>query len=114
MREYAGRFVSTTGLIAAMERTAPDLVEEICGIADGAALPFELIAAYNLMDEQWWYDLSVPPEAEPGCSLVALSDPRHTVLAQNIDLPGFMDGSQVILRLREPGRPEALVLSSAG
>ncbi len=114
MRDYAARFVGGTGLMAAMEGTVPDLVEEIRGIADGAALPYEIVAAYNLMDEQWWYDLDTPPQAEPGCSLVALSDTRRTVLGQNMDLPGFMDGSQIVLRLREPGRPETLVLSSAG
>lgn len=114
MRDYAARFVGGTALMAAMEETVPDLVEEIRGIAQGAALPYELIAAYNLMDEQWWYDLDAPPQAEPGCSLVALSDAHRTVLAQNMDLPSFMDGSQVILRLRKPGKPEMLVLSSAG
>lgn len=114
MSDYAARFVGGTALMAAMEKTVPDLVEEIRGISEGAALPYELIAAYNLMDEQWWYDLDAPPQAEPGCSLVALSDGHRSVLAQNMDLPVFMDGSQVILRLREPGKPEMLVLSSAG
>lgn len=113
MRDYAAGFVGGTGLMAAMEKTTPDLAAEVRGIAEGAALPYEIIAAYNLMDEQWWYDLG-SPQAEPGCSLVALSDGRRTVLAQNMDLPAFMDESQVILRLGGPGKPEMLVLSSAG
>lgn len=117
MMEYASRFLSSTGLMAALETALPDLVEEIRGIADGAGLPYELVAAYNLMDEQWWYDLESPPMAEPGCSLVAVvgtSGSGETLLAQNMDLPAFMDGSQVVLRIRAPGQPEALVLSSAG
>lgn len=113
MRDYAARFVGGTALMATMEKTVPGLAAEIRGIAEGAALPYEIIAAYNLMDEQWWYDLG-SPLAEPGCSLMGLSDGYRTVLGQNMDLPSFMEGSQVILRLRGPGMPETLVLSSAG
>lgn len=113
MRDYAARFINGTGLMATMDKKVPELAAEIRGIAEGAALPHEIIAGYNLMDEQWWYDLG-SPEAEPGCSLVALSDGGRTILAQNMDLPAFMDGSQVILRLRGPDKPETLVLSSAG
>jgi hypothetical protein len=36
------------------------------------------------------------------------------VLAQNMDLPAFMDGSQLVLRVSGPDQPEALVLTSAG
>jgi hypothetical protein len=83
------------------------------GIAEAASLPRELVAAYNLMDEQWWYDLG-RQQAEPGCSLVALHDNGSTVLAQNMDLPSFMDGSQIVLRLSPPDGPRMLLLSSAG
>jgi hypothetical protein len=69
------------------------------------------------MDEQWWYDFDASqtaPDAEPGCSLMALQGAGHTVIAQNMDLPEFMDGSQVILHLGGPDMPEALLLSAAG
>jgi hypothetical protein len=111
--EYARRFLSSTGLIRAVEATAPDLMEEIHGIAEAAGLPKELVTAYNLMDEQWWYDLG-RQQAEPGCSLVALHDNGSTVLAQNMDLPSFMDGSQIVLRLSPPDGPRMILLSSAG
>jgi hypothetical protein len=88
-------------------------MEEMHGIAEAAGLPRELVAAYNLMDEQWWYDLG-RQQAEPGCSLVALHDNGSTVLAQNMDLPSFMDGSQIVLRLSPPDGPRMLLLSSAG
>jgi hypothetical protein len=111
--EYARTFLASTGLIHAIEVTAPDLVEEMHGIAEAAGLPKELVAAYNLMDEQWWYDLG-RQQVEPGCSLVALHDNGSTVLAQNMDLPSFMDGSQIVLRLSPPDGPCMLLLSSAG
>jgi len=111
--DYARRFLASTGLMRAMEAAAPDLVAEIHGIAEATGLPEELVSAYNLMDEQWWYDLG-RQQAEPGCSLVALHDNASTVLAQNMDLPSFMDGSQIVLRLSPPDGPRMLLLSSAG
>jgi hypothetical protein len=37
--EYARTFLASTGLIRAVEATAPDLMEEIHGIAEAAGLP---------------------------------------------------------------------------
>jgi hypothetical protein len=106
---YAERFLATTELLPALARHCPDLHDELRGIAEGSGQPFALVAAYNLMDEQWWYD------AERGCSVIgAARDGAGTLLAQNMDLPAFMDGSQLVLRLSGPGQPEALVLTSAG
>lgn len=115
LTDYVARFLAGTGLMQRMESVVPDLMEEIRGIAEGAGVPFETVAAYNLMDEQWWYDLDNPPRAEPGCSVLsaACRDGRR-LLAQNMDLPSFMNGSQVVLRITAPEAPEALVLSSAG
>ncbi len=113
--DYAQRFLATTGLITRTETVVPDLLDEIRGIADGAGLPYELIAAYNLMDEQWWYELGRRPGPEErGCSLVAISVSGTTLMAQTMDLPSFMEGSQIILRIKPPADPEALVLSAAG
>ncbi len=110
---YARDLLASTGLIKAMEATTPDLLDEIQGIAEAANLPPELVTAYNLMDEQWWYDLGMTCP-EPGCSVIGVSDGDTTLLAQNMDLPSFMDGSQIVLRLTPLDGPETLVLSSAG
>ena len=115
--QYSERFLAQTGLWDTAQHLCPDLADEVRGIAQGAGLPEAVVAAYNLMDEQWWYDFDAtqtPPEAEPGCSLIALAGPDHTVIAQNMDLPEFMDGSQVILHLGGPEMPETLLLSAAG
>lgn len=112
--DYAEGFLSRTGLFAHVRRQLPDLAEEVRGIALGAGVPEGLIAAYNLMDEQWWYDLAPPARAEPGCSLIGVAGAGESVLAQNMDLPADMDGAQVILRLSGPDLPETLLLSAAG
>ncbi|MDE1180836.1 C45 family peptidase [Paraburkholderia sp.] len=114
---YAARLLAQTGLFDTASRVLPDLADEVRGIAEGAGLPFERVAAYNLMDEQWWYDLdalSALPTSEPGCSVIGFADAESVVLAQNMDLPAYMDGSQIVLRLRDGDGPESLVLSGAG
>jgi isopenicillin-N N-acyltransferase-like protein len=102
--------------LAAIENQLPDLVDEMRGIAEGAGVPFHQIVAYDLMDEQRWCDLEHAPSAEPGCSAVAVADQANgaVLLAQNMDLPAYMDGDQLVLRIRTPRHPEALVLSAAG
>jgi isopenicillin-N N-acyltransferase like protein len=109
IERYASRFLESTELLPAVARHCPELHAELHGMAEGADVPFALVAAYNLMDEQWWYD------AERGCSVIGVAHPgAPVVLAQNMDLPAFMDGSQLVLRVSGSDQPEALVLTSAG
>lgn len=107
------RLLGETTLMQCARRIVPDLHEEMAGIAEGAGQPLSHIAAYNLMDEQWWFDAAsdAPP---PGCSLIALRAGEGHVLAQNMDLPGYMDGSQIALRLSGPDMPQTILLSAAG
>jgi hypothetical protein len=116
--EYAERLLSGTAFVPTIAAWAPDLAEEVRGIAEGAELDERLILAYNLMDEQWWFDLDnyVNPGA---CSVLVVqplagSPSSSCVLAQNMDLPTFMDGSQLVLRIVPRSGAESLVLSSAG
>ncbi|MEX3316959.1 C45 family autoproteolytic acyltransferase/hydolase [Sulfitobacter sp. PS-8MA] len=110
---YCADFVENTALMARAAKTAPTLYDELVGIAKGAGQPLQRIAAYNLMDEQWWYD-ALPTAPPPGCSLVAAPVAEGHVLAQNMDLPAHMEGSQVALRLAGPDIPQQIVLSAAG
>ncbi|MGG7104904.1 C45 family autoproteolytic acyltransferase/hydolase [Rhodococcus sp. 24CO] len=103
--------LSANGLLAAVEASVPDLAEEMRGIAEAAAVPFTEILAYNFMDEQWWVHRE---HLELGCSVVGQTGTEGVFLAQNMDLPDFMDESQVVLRIRPDDGPSALVLSSAG
>lgn len=110
---YCADFLAHTRLMQQAEATTPDLVTELRGIAAGAGQDFARIAVYNLMDEQWWYDaaLKAPP---PGCSLIAQPVPGGHLLAQNMDLPAHMEGSQIALRLGGADMPQTVVLSAAG
>jgi isopenicillin-N N-acyltransferase like protein len=110
---YCERFLGGTTLLQSCARETPDLEAEMAGIAEGANQPLPRIAAYNMMDEQWWFDAQ-PGMPPPGCSLIALPVEGGHLLAQNMDLPGHMDGSQVALRLSGPDIPDTVVLSAAG
>jgi isopenicillin-N N-acyltransferase-like protein len=112
---YVSELLEGTRFVQAMATHTPDLLEEMRGIADGAGVSYETILAFNLMDEQWWFDLERPALDPPGCSVLAVApDSGPPVLAQNMDLPAFMSGGQLVLRLRGDDRPERLILTAAG
>lgn len=88
----------------------PDLLTEIRGIAAGAGIPLADALALNLMDEEWWFS----PEEESGCSLVAGRQANGVpLLAQNMDLPAWMEGLQTVIRVRDRDE-ETVLLSAAG
>jgi len=112
--EHVAGLLGATRFLPAVQQHTPDLLEEVRGIAEGAGISFERVLAYNLMDEEWWY--SQAPGHRHGCSLVAVGgrEGRGALLAQNMDLPGVMDGGQTILRSTAPDGSSSVVLTAAG
>jgi hypothetical protein len=112
--DHISGLLAATRFAPAIESATPDLLEEVRGIAEGAAVSFERILAYNLMDEEWWY--SQARGHRHACSLVAVAGGhgRPAVLAQNMDLPEVMDGGQTILRVTAPDGSRTVVLTAAG
>ncbi|MDF8335862.1 MULTISPECIES: C45 family autoproteolytic acyltransferase/hydolase [Sphingomonadales] len=115
---YARRFLAESGLVVCIEHDAPDLLEEIRGTSLGANVPFDLVLAAQLMDEEWEYRRSqntrfTKPEK---CSTLAIASAGSPVwIGQNMDLGAWTDGHQVVLHIAEPdGNPDALVFSLAG
>lgn len=119
-RKRTASLVGRSPYLTTLQQRCPDLLEEVRGIADGAAVPFAEVLVLNLMDEEWWFREG----EESGCSLAAgrlASEPggrtEHPggmpILAQNMDLPEWMDGLQTVLRIRGDGEETAL-LSAAG
>jgi hypothetical protein len=111
---YLRNFLSQTSYLEAMERHTPELAEELRGIAAGAAVPFDDLLAFNLLDEEWWFSQS-PAAQPPGCTVVGVMPPGGApLLAQTMDIDTLYDGAQAVLRLAVAGRPEALVFTFAG
>ena len=112
--EVIHRFLAETDFPAAIRQHTPDLLEEVRGIAVGAAQPYETILAFQLLDELW---ASGHVITGGHCTSIGF-DPRSgepAWLAQNVDVETFRDGYQVVLRVVSPDSDlEALVLTSAG
>lgn len=99
-----------SGFRDASARWAPNLLEEVEGIAEGANADPDAVFAMNCLDEAWWWG-----EKGPGCSSVAMADRSGTtVIGQNMDLDNWMDGTQVALRLQPDDAPQQVLLSRAG
>lgn len=119
-RRYLRQFLADTDFIPAAEKWTPDLLEELRGIAEGSRADFDLIFARMLSDEEPWYRLGVKfGDGVFGehCSALGVHEPGqpHPIIAQNMDTAFVMDGSQVVLHIKQPGSPvEALVFTAAG
>ncbi|MEV5557787.1 C45 family peptidase [Nonomuraea wenchangensis] len=111
-RSGVAGLLTRSPLLGTVRRLMPGLADELRGVAEGAGVPFEDVAAYNWMDEGWWTRRR--HLREHGCSVVGGQPAGGPYLAQNMDLPAFMDGSQLVLLLRPQDGPEQQVLTSAG
>ncbi|MGN6379397.1 MAG: C45 family autoproteolytic acyltransferase/hydrolase [Gaiellales bacterium] len=110
---YIERLLADTDFVPAIARHTPELLEEARGIAEGSGLTLDAILAHNLMDEQWWHQTELA--AGHACSLLAIpaDGERPALVAQNMDLPAWMDGAQAVVRHHTPDG-ETVVLTAAG
>jgi hypothetical protein len=116
---YIRELVTRTSFTAAIRRWAPDLGEEVEGLAEGAGVDRETMLAYQLVDEEWWFRRGrAPATGEPEkCSVVGHRGAQHgaPLLAQNLDVPAWCDGLLVTLLITRPDSDiQALVFSYAG
>jgi len=115
---YVADMLRETDFLTALGRHMPDLLEEAYGVADGSGTPRHMLFALQLLDEEWAY--RARRKADAGklqkCSSVAIVSPDGpTWIGQNMDLGGYTDGHQVLLRIAAAeGQPGALVFSIAG
>ena len=110
---YVEALLADTDFLPAIARHTPELLEEVRGIAEGSGMTLDSVLAYNLMDEQWWHQADLV--AGHACSLLAVpaEDGRPALVAQNMDLPDWMDGAQAVVHHHTPSG-DALVLTAAG
>jgi isopenicillin-N N-acyltransferase-like protein len=98
-------------------REAPDLVEEMQGIARGAALPFERVFLLNsLLDLNSFRYLDMA-SAYAGCTTFAVAAEAgtgKTLIGQTYDLPALHQDYVTLLRLKPAAGPRQLVLTFAG
>lgn len=116
--DYLQCFLSNTDYIKAIEQWAPDLLVEIRGIACGSEQEFDDLLAMQMMDEEWIFGLMQGLDKPvTKCTAFGIYDEKSgvSISGQNMDVPQWVDGKQVLLRIRpENGMPESMVFSMAG
>jgi isopenicillin-N N-acyltransferase like protein len=108
---YVARFLAQTSFQDAVARITPNLLDELRGIAEGSAQEFDLILAYNLMDEEWSFRTGRLDGMAPGCTVVAVAG---KAIAQTMDIPTIHDGTQVVLAIQPEKGPAQRVFTAAG
>ena len=94
--------------LPAIERLAPDLVDEIDGIGRGSGLGFRRALFLQVATE-----LSL--EGVAGCSAIGRIGPDvEPFVAQNWDQPAESAGKQAIVRFEPAGKPHILMFGHAG
>lgn len=98
-----------------IEGYAPHLLEEMRGIAAGAAVSLDDILALNCRTEILSMG-AIPLREECTAMFVApeATGDGHTLLAQNWDWANTLRGGTVLLRVEQPGKPTVLTLTEAG
>ena len=103
--------------VGANERAAPELVEEMRGIARGAAVPFERIFLLNSMLDLNAFRFLGMVENFAGCSTFAVQSEAgtgKTLLGQTYDMPEFHQDYLTVLRLKPAKGPRQMVFTFAG
>jgi hypothetical protein len=111
---FIRRFVRQTQFVSAIKKWTPDLLEEIHGLAEGAGIDFDTMLVLQLPDECFIHGAAIAGER---CSSLgfAKTGARPACVAQNMDVPSFADGLQLVLHIKQPDSDlEAFVLTQAG
>lgn len=109
----------------AIQRWAPDLWEEVQGIAEGSNQPLWKIQGIQLLDEVWWFVLYRRAGKAPWrehadiperCSAMGqVRGADRTYAGQNMDIGTWIEGNQLLLHIEASGdAPAQLVFSYAG
>lgn len=118
-RRYVDLLFARSGYLAALTRSAPLVLEEIEGIAEGAGVNFRTLLAFQHVNEEFDAAPAFAREAGYGeaCTTIALdpAEQRPALIAQNLDLAEFLDGFQIMLRMPcDASEGEILTLSVPG
>ncbi len=135
IRAYAERFIghvlSTSALrlteaelwghwaaqVAVNQREAPELVEEMRGIARGSGVPFERIFLLNSLLDLVSFRYLEMAAAFAGCTTFAVAAEAgtgKTLIGQTYDMTEFHQDYVTVLRLRPAQGPRQLVFTFAG
>jgi predicted choloylglycine hydrolase len=103
-------FQAAKGFAATIETHAPDLWLELRGIADGAGCDLADILLINTRSEL----MSQSAECTALTAAAEVTAGHKVLLAQNWDWHTAVEPEPILLRIRQPDKPEILTLAEAG
>ena len=98
---FLRKFLAATNFQKSIKEWTPELWDELKGISEGAGIDFDVVFAFQLVDEIWVLGRDIRAEK---CTTVGLDETeKHpAVVAQNLDIPTFYHGFQTLLHIKEP------------
>jgi predicted choloylglycine hydrolase len=115
---YAKKIKNETLLFKTIQQLAPDLLEEVHGIADGAEMPHHIIEAWQYLDEHEWFikDFILSKKESTGnaCSTFGFENSGQVILGQNLDIPSYKNGIQTILKTTNTQGFSSMIFTQAG
>ena len=120
INSYIESLVKETNFIQAVNKWTPGLLDEVSGMAEAANVNFNELFASQLLDEEWWFRQDRQAKraaASSSCSSIGWKSQEKcsTLVAQNMDLPDYLDGFQIIMHIVDHiTGVESLVFSVAG
>ncbi|MHC5064232.1 MAG: C45 family autoproteolytic acyltransferase/hydrolase [Planctomycetota bacterium] len=110
---FIERFLKDTDFMPAIDKWTPGLLDEVRGIAEGADMPFDEVYTFQLADEIWSMGNWAMREK---CTAIAVDrrGDQPTMVAQNMDIPGFYQKFPMLLKVRREEGPDTMVLTCPG
>lgn len=116
--EFVRAFLKDTDFKPTIQKSSPELLDEVRGIADGARVPFDTMYAFQLVDELWvnGREISQRMAIEHCTSLgAARAGTNSAWIAQNVDVESFRNGFQTLLHIHgSASEPEQYIFTFAG
>ena len=102
-----------------IEKSDPELMEELKGISEGSDMQMEEIIALNSRYEMnFAFMASVSNHTPEGCTAFALTSEatknQHLLVGQNWDYKPGVKNSSIILRIKQVNKPNIIIHTEAG
>lgn len=120
--DWHGCLQKGKNFIPFIEEYDPEIMEEIIAIAEGSGRTIEEIVALNarteLVFEQWFIAQGAKVKGLEGCTTLAATPEatlsKHMFMAQNWDLYPATQNINVILKIKQKGKPNIVQVVEAG
>jgi hypothetical protein len=116
--EFVRRFLDGTSYEAAARKWTPELLDEVRGIAAGAAVDYPTMLVWQLIDEIWASGPVVLRQVtHDKCTAFGVDriGDQPAFVAQNLDVPAWYHGFPTVLHVRDEARGlQAFVVTIPG